>query len=276
MNLGSRTEIAARAVRLLVIHVPPRRRGIRLTHLAERWAGTPSEPLTARHVSGFKLTCDLRDTVQRALFYCGTYEPQTTALIRSALASGDTFLDIGANVGHYTFLAAKAVGPAGRVIAIEASKSTAERLAADVTSNGLDHIVTVHNVAAADEASSVFLYAGHDPSQVGMRHLDPSPRDDAIEATRQMPLDDLLPGLRTDVVKLDIEGAELRALVGMRHILTNHRPRLVVAEMQEEMLARFGDSPDTVNAFFTELGYEGREVGEKWHGESRSFSFRTP
>ncbi|MGZ4316983.1 MAG: FkbM family methyltransferase [Gaiellaceae bacterium] len=270
------SEIAAHLVRLLVIYVPPRRRGIRLTHLVERYCGTPSQPMRARHISGFSVTCDLRDGVQRALFYCGTYEPKTTALISSALRSGDTFLDIGANAGHYTFVAARIVAPSGRVVAVEASGTTARQLCADVARNDLDAVVTVHNVAAGDCVSSALLYASEDPSQVGMWHLDPAGQGHVVGETHVTPLDDLVPNLQPDVIKLDIEGAELRALMGMRKILGNSRPRLIVAETEDDLLLRFGDSVDALVGFLDEMGYQADEIGERRLSHSRAFRPRTP
>lgn len=274
MRGGLNSEVAAHLVRLIVIYSPPRRRGIRLARIIERWTGTPRRPLAARHVSGYRITCDLSDSVQRALFYYGTYEPQTTALISAALGRGDTFLDIGANVGHYTFLAAKLVGRSGRVVAVEASASTAAKLAADVGRNGLGEIVTVHNVAAGDRTSDAYLYYSDDPTQVGMRHLDPTGDGHVIEQTRLIPLDELLPTTRPDVVKLDIEGSELRALSGMRQMLTNHPPRLIVAEAQQELLIRFGDSVEALIAFLANLDYDADKIGEKWHSNSYAFRLR--
>ena len=261
-------------MRLVVIYTPPRRRGIRLTHLVERWVGGPNRPLVARHVSGYRVTCDLRDTVQRSLFYCGTYEPKTTSLIAEALEKGDTFLDVGANAGHFTFVAARLVGKSGRVLAVEASKETAEALVRDIAQNDLGGRVTVHNVAAGDHRSTAALYAAGDSHQIGMRHLNPAGGEFLVEQSRVIRLDLLLSelGIHPDVVKLDIEGSELRALVGMSATLSTNPPRLVVAEAQEELLRRFGDSPEGMIKFMASHGYRAEVIGEKWHSDS--FAFR--
>jgi FkbM family methyltransferase len=66
------------------------------------------------------------------------------ALVTAALAHGDTLLDVGANAGHYTFLAAREVEASGHVYAIEASSSTAQVLADDVRWNDLTNVVSVH------------------------------------------------------------------------------------------------------------------------------------
>jgi FkbM family methyltransferase len=227
--------------------------------------------MEAKHVSGYRVSCDLRDSVQRALFYCGTYEPRTTELISEMLRPGDTFLDVGANVGHYTFTGARCVGPTGHVVAIEASRSTAEQLMADVKRNGLTALIAVHNVAAGDLPRKSRLYAHDDPSQIGMRHLSPGGSGASVEEVAVVPLDDLLPDLKPSVVKMDIEGSELRALAGMSRMLTVKPPRLVVVEAQGDLLSRFGDSVEAMITFMGEHEYTATWIGERWHSDSIAF-----
>jgi FkbM family methyltransferase len=161
-------------------------------------------------------------------------------------------------------------------VAVEASPGTAAKLAADVGRNGLAERVKIHNAAAGSAASDAYLYDSDDPSQVGMRHLDPTGQGRVVEETHVMPLDKLLPAIQADVVKLDVEGAELRALSGMREILANHPPRLIVAETQEPLLARFGDSVEALVAFLADFDYDADEIGERWHSDSRAFRLRPP
>ena len=163
--------------RAAVIYFPPRRRGIRIADISESIFGTPPL-LYSRHVSGYSITCDVTDSVQRSLFYTGTYEPAATRLIRQHLHKHDVFVDVGANAGHFTFLAASIVGPSGHVHAIEASPSTAERLVADVVSNKLEDTVTIHRTAAFDESGvAVIVEDVGSPHRIGGRHLDRSADD---------------------------------------------------------------------------------------------------
>ncbi len=263
---------AARVARLVVVYVPPRRRGLRFATKVERWFGRPETPLRAKHVSGYVITCDLRDPVQRTLFYRGTYEPRTSTLVAHALAPGDVFLDVGANVGHFTFLAARVVGARGAVHAIEASRATADALRLDVKRNGLGTIVTVHNVGAADKAGRIPLRGGNDPSSAGTRYLDPTAGADATaEAVDVVAIDELLPAVRVAVVKVDVEGADLRALSGMRHIVESSRPRLVVVEAEDEQLSRFGDSVAELKTYMNTLGYDDETIVEEWHPRALAF-----
>jgi Met-10+ like-protein len=164
---GRTTELAgwlsratAKLVRLAIIYVPPRRRGLRVADAVERVFGRPQGRLTGRHLSGFVIECDLSDSVQRAIFFTGTFEPETTALIASELRPGDSFLDVGANVGHYSLVAAEWIGHSGSVTAIEASSTTAIQLEETVDRNGLQSIVDVIQLAATDQPGIATLFAG--------------------------------------------------------------------------------------------------------------------
>lgn len=263
--------VAARAVRLAVIYIPPRRRGLRLADLVEALAGRPTLPMQARHVSGYLITCDLRDSVQRSLFYSGTFEPHTSALIKSHLAPGDTFLDVGANVGHYTFLAAREVGPSGRIHAIEASRETADALAADVRTNGLEAFVSVRNVAAGATEGRAAVREGDELSPVGTRYIEQGVEGDSVAV---LPLDELLPDSSPAVIKIDVEGADLQALQGMQRMIERAHPRLIVVEADDALLGRFGDSIASLTEFMTALGYVGERIAEEWHAPSIAFKLR--
>lgn len=251
------SRLAASAARAAIVHLPPRRRGRRIYRLTERLVGRPREQLRARHCSGYRVTCNLDDAVQRTLYYHGTYEPETTGLIAAALTPGDIFLDIGANAGHYTFLAARIVGPAGHVHAIEASPSTARQLSDDVRRNTLDRRVTVHQVAALDRRGRVTIRDPADPTQVGERRVSRDGGD--VEA---IPLDELLPDTQPAIIKVDVEGAELRVLAGMRRLLERSQPRLVIVETHPGLLEEFGDSVEATIAFMEALGYAIRPIGD--------------
>ena len=69
---------------------------------------------------GLRFECDLRNVLVREAYFIGTYEPQETAIVKRALPRGGTFVDVGANWGYFTLLAAGLVGPQGHVLAIEA------------------------------------------------------------------------------------------------------------------------------------------------------------
>ena len=87
-------------------------------------------PYTTTTRDGFRMHGDTTDLIQRYIYYFGEWEPVISKWFRQHVQQGDTVVDVGANVGWYTLLAARLVGPLGRVVAIEASPSIALALTA--------------------------------------------------------------------------------------------------------------------------------------------------
>jgi FkbM family methyltransferase len=169
-------------------------------------------------------TGDSSDLLSRYVYYLGQWEPDITHLIRQRLRSGDTFVDVGANTGWFTLLAANAVGPSGRVVSIEASPSNFLRLKDNVASNRLKNVRLI-NEAVWSSPSFLSLFQGP-PSHSGVstvvstfaqrRHCKLTTRIPA------RPLPDLLTpdeiaSLR--VLKIDVEGAEREVLMGLEPML---------------------------------------------------------
>ena len=77
-------------------------------------------PIASVWIDGLKLSVDLRDSgIGRPLFVLRRYEARETILLRWLMKPGQVFIDVGANIGYYTTLAARQVGPTGRVLAVE-------------------------------------------------------------------------------------------------------------------------------------------------------------
>lgn len=255
--------------RLAIVHLPPRRRGLRLADLSERYAGRPDHLVTATHQTGYKVDCDLSDAIQRSIFYAGTYEPRLSEIIATELCAGDIFLDLGANVGHYSLLAASRLASRGRVLAVEASSETAERLRVTVTRNRLGHMIEVYQVAAADKFGSMILAHPDDSvSFMGMRYLDPG--SCSGEWVRVVRLEDFLPVIPS-VVKVDVEGADLRAIMGMDRWFEISPPRCFFVEAIESQLSRFGDSVSSLLTFMQDRGYRGTCLAEQWFPDTIVF-----
>jgi FkbM family methyltransferase len=269
--VGERMEIAAaQLTRMVVTYLPPKRRGLRLADLSERAFGQSRRCLTGIHQTGARVLCDLTDSVQRSIFYTGTYEPTLTALIEAEIQPGDVFLDIGANVGHYSLLAAKKLGATGHVHAIEASRQTADLLRETVRRSKLGRTITVHQVAASDRSGQMVLATPADStSYMGMRYL--APEGGAGEVVEVVRVDEYL-SVAPTVVKVDVEGADLRALVGMERIFRECPPRCLFVEAIDEQLARFGDSTAAMLGYMSGMGYSSRRLVERYYADSVVFS----
>lgn len=170
-----------------------------------------------------------------------------------------TMIDAGANEGAYTIYAAARIGPAGRVMAIEPSPRELERLRANLELNNAAN-VTVVPAALAERPGQVELQIAED-AHAGQNTfgsfvypgVGSSGQVGVTATTIDMLVDEH--GLdRVDVIKLDLEGAEERALTGARQTLRRFRP-LLVLEAAEASLARQGGSAAAVNALLAEDGY---------------------
>lgn len=173
--------------------------------------------------------------------------------IARLLRPGDWFVDAGANIGCYTVLAGKRVGPRGRVDAFEMIPETATRLSEHVALNGLEN-VTIHRLALSDvpgEQAEASLRLGHPGQASIVRPPRPGARTFAVETTT---LDAALTAAGpVRLLKLDLEGGELRALAGGRQLLG--RVDCVIYERRPEEV-----EGDPVGALLREAGFRIRPL----------------
>lgn len=155
-------------------------------------------------------------------------EPGLTPVVLGLLPAGGVFLDVGAHVGHYTLRAARI---ASRVIAVEPNPDTMERLKLNLSINGITNVSCIQ-MAAWDGVIRLRMQKVHEQyRRDGSSRAVPDPRGEIWGAR----LDDMLSQYplrpdRLDLVKVDVEGADLHALGGMAGLLARHRPVLVVED----------------------------------------------
>jgi FkbM family methyltransferase len=221
----------------------------------------PFEDRLAEDVGGARYGCDLRNVIAREACLTGRTAPAETAALRASLPPGGTFVDVGANWGYFTLVAAHAVGPAGRVVALEPDPRMHAELAANLARNGIRN-VTALAVAASHQAGEATLagYAEADRNR-GVSSLVAAPAGDAPSfAVRTAPLDDLLDeqGIESvDLVKVDVEGAEELVVRGMARGLADGRYRRILVELhpgQHPDPARLGE---TMYGMMNGAGYRG-------------------
>lgn len=157
----------------------------------------------------------------------GVHEPEVLERIASDLKEGMTFLDIGPNVGYYTLLAAKCVGTSGKVVALEPDPGVLAVLKWNVEINGVDNVQVVHGAASESCGRAKLGRARSSSYSTGLYCADAV---DWIDVPRYS-LDALINELgigAVDLIKLDVEGAELEAIEGMSQILKVNRPRVIM------------------------------------------------
>jgi FkbM family methyltransferase len=177
--------------------------------------------LTASSGFGARFTCRLPDLIQTYLWMFGEWEPDLTRFITGRLADDDVFVDVGANIGYYSLLAAACVGPNGTVVAIEASPAVAAGLRANLIANHAQKTVRVENKAASSTAGSLTTYAGP-AHNVGMTTTVESHGLQAESSVEALPLTELLTTAEVAaarLIKIDVEGAEPDVVAGMRGLI---------------------------------------------------------
>jgi FkbM family methyltransferase len=180
-------------------------------------------------IGGRDLFVDVTDGSARLHYFHGEpYEPQLVEALAETLRPGDVFVDVGANIGFFSVLAARLVGGGGRVFAFEPDPGARAVLRLAAARNGVAAIVDVIEAAAGHEDGRTRLFLSSDSV---LSTTDPrrSPLaadftfDRAIDVA-QMRLDTwsaahraLLPRLRA--VKIDVEGTEDEVVTGMRETI---------------------------------------------------------
>ncbi|MCW5854318.1 MAG: FkbM family methyltransferase, partial [Anaerolineae bacterium] len=210
-------------------------------------------------VDGFKLFYLPRDwAVGNEIARAGVYELHVVASLKPLLQPGLVFLDIGANIGYYTLLAASRVGPTGRVIAFEPHPRNVELLTMSVRENGFEH-VQIYPLAVSNAEGAVELIG--DPTSTNASFAVPGVSDPADVAkayhVKTVVLDQCLQAEpRIDIVKMDIEGVEPLAWQGMRQLIQRHRP-IVLTEFSPEAI-RHQDfaTPEAYLAMIRTMGYQ--------------------
>jgi FkbM family methyltransferase len=176
-------------------------------------------------------------------------------LLDRALAPGALFVDVGANHGTWAVRAAHRVGPTGRVIAIEPNPVLARCVGVSLAMTGVPH--AVHAVAVGAKAGEAPLHVPTDASGLASLVAGYAPgavRDVTVPVAV---LDDLLadvPAGTPCLLKLDIEGGELAALQGGRHVLRRLAP-LIVWELNPRSAAAAGHGVAALFTAFAEAGY---------------------
>lgn len=196
--------------------------------------------------------------IQRAHRYKRRHDPAEIAEMLRRIPTGGTVIDIGAHKGAYSYWMGKAVGPKGRLIAIEPQPELAERLKEHYKSNPR---VRVRHSAVSDTTGSITLHIPDAGPSHGatIRRLDPGETVRAIEvpsiAFSDLPSEFAL--RRIDFIKCDCEGAERVIFGSGKEVLEKFKPTVLV-ECEKRHAESDSDPVGELWAIFQSLGYTGQ------------------
>jgi len=197
--------------------------------------------------------------IGRYLYYRGMYEEGTILKLSKLLKIGMTFIDIGANIGLYSVIAACLVGKEGRVVAVEPQSDLCDLFQENIRMNNLTNVIlkpvalgkgtgegTIFQVSATNVGAATLKirksesYFGT-PVKVSIRSLDQVLKELKIREVHGL--------------KIDTEGAELEILQGFRDWLTNNPPNFIFLECIESNLNRFGHNATELISFLKGYKY---------------------
>lgn len=192
-------------------------------------SGLTEVQVAAGDLAGFTLLLDMQTEKD---YWLGTYEPDLQSALAELIVPASVVYDVGANIGYVSLLLAKAAGEAGRVFAFEALPANVERLRRNVELNGMGARVTVV-AGAVTQAAGPVRFLVHESGGMGKAEGSAG-REDQYQTeviVEGLSLDEFVYGRGNpppQAVKMDIEGGEVLALPGMRRLLAEARPLMLM------------------------------------------------
>ena len=211
---------------------------------------------------GFQVVVNYGDFAEREIAI-GIFEREYADLFYSTIHPGDIVLDIGANVGYFTLIAAKKVGTEGKVYCFEPVERNYKRLKRNIEINGIQNVKKFNfGLSDRNEILPMVVPEGNfGESTIGEKNFTMLVKgqktiNKRIKA-KFFAFDDfnLLEGIsKVDVIKVDVEGAELKVLNGMKNFLTIHKPVLFI-EIVPEMIKQNGGKIDELAQLFKDAKF---------------------
>lgn len=221
----------------------------------------PDRPRIIRLGKNLKVRVYPYDVIGKRIFIDGLFEKEECRFVTGFLKTGMVFLDIGANLGQYTLLAAQRVGPTGRVHSFEPSVRMYSELRYNVALNNLSDNCFLNQVAVSEKEGSARL-SRYEPGAEVFGSLGNHHRANCSiigsEEVKTITLDThVLENHihKIDLIKIDIEGSELPALRGAERILSQPDAPTIVLEMSDINTAGFGYKALDIWDYLSEFGY---------------------
>jgi|GEM_PF-324145 len=223
----------------------------------ERWVTVPVR-------QGFRLRLDLTEPAQRQIYFFGEHDGrQVLRLLARILLPGDSFWDVGANIGYFALTAAKWVGPQGRVVAFEPATPAWEALTVNIGLNALENIRLEH-LALSDRPGAATPYRRGDYADGDASLIPRDGYHQHREVVATVSLDDYLAQTGAPpptFLKVDVGSHEGKVLRGGQGLLTGSRAPILLVKMN--------DSAD-LGPWLQAAGYQGCYLRRgRWHFADR-------
>lgn len=199
--------------------------------------------LKVRLASGDSFIVRVGDQISRAVFSHGCYEPHLTSLVLPFLKPGMIVFDIGANIGYYTVLMARRVGPTGAVHAFEINDKVIDLLDENIQFANARNVKLVKRAVAGTTGQREFFVPAVGDEAEGS--LKKSERYDAVTTVKvpSVSLDDYVQEQKiekVDFIKIDVEGAEYEVFEGAKKLLSSDQKPVIMFEALDSVCTNFG------------------------------------
>ncbi|WP_405849185.1 FkbM family methyltransferase [Streptomyces niveus] len=228
---------------------------------------------------GARFAVDTQDLIQRYLYMFGVWEPHMTRWLQKRLRPGDTFIDVGANIGYYSVLASQLVGDGGRVVAIEASPVFHQKLQQQVRLNNCGNVRALNGAVSDERKMLTFVLASS--ANMGANSIVPydGPAESSFEI-EALPLPEILTAAEiasVRVIKIDVEGAEGPVVRGLAPMLDKLRPDAeITVEVTPDRMTQLGDSAEELLATMRDHGFHVYRLANDYAPESYPAAIRGP
>jgi len=205
----------------------------------------PSLALFSPEAEGLKMQLRVSkyDAAFSGLLFGVLYEEQVTRKLKDIVREGMTVVDVGANFGYHTVFIARLVGEKGKVFAFEPNPFAYNLLQENIKLNQLNNVIPVQKaVSNAVGTTKLWLASNIGASNILSRRDRKNSTDVESTSLDEFFRGDSLPSI--DVLKMDIEGAELLALQGMNRIMAKNGNLKMIIEFHPHHILAFGHSPE--------------------------------
>jgi FkbM family methyltransferase len=217
--------------------VGPVKRG--LSNLVGRLMPERETPVVVRSGAAHGLTVVIRPREEK-FYWAGTHEPGVQDALVSELDPGASFWDVGAHTGFFSCLAGRIVGSAGQVISFEPCGENRRRLSETIRLNAAGNIRVLPCAVGSRRGEALLRTLEED--QTSMKWGKVEADEEGTIRVPQRTLEDLAAELGApDLIKVDVEGAEVDVLMGGRELLATARPKLII-EFHDEDALRAGEA----------------------------------
>lgn len=219
-------------------------------------------PVVMSWIDGLVVRIYPDNEIFRALFVNGIYDPNSIVAINTLLPQDGVFIDVGASFGLFSMPAVTSVGANGHVIAIEPSSRDYNRLVDNININDLGNSISAYHLAISNESGTALLSIATEErsalNTLGTSFSFKGVDKIAKETVDTISLDDFVVAnqiKRIDVIKLDIEGSELKALQGAKKTIAKFHPAIMLG-VNTNALKASGTDHDEIQRELSEIGYK--------------------